>query len=98
MVVNLFIPLREIITTIIENKFKKTQKKLITDQRKDAEQEEYEAQVRFYERTVILCNKNLIDGLNWFFNNNHSQFKWKLIKPAVRYLREEEGRFYVKVP
>ncbi len=60
--------------------------------------EEQEAEERFYKETGIWCNKNLRDGLNWLRQGSGSKFSWNFIRASIYYLREENGRFGVKVP
>lgn len=61
--------------------------------------EEREAAKRFYKETGIWCNKNLRDGLHWLHEGSGaSKISWKIIRTSIDYLREENGRFGVKVP
>ncbi|MBV9387366.1 MAG: hypothetical protein JOZ78_13165 [Chroococcidiopsidaceae cyanobacterium CP_BM_ER_R8_30] len=61
--------------------------------------EEQEAEERFYNETGIRCNKNLRDGLNWLRRGSGgSGFSWRYLRTSINYLREEDGRFGVKVP
>jgi ABC-type multidrug transport system fused ATPase/permease subunit len=52
----------------------------------------------FYNMTRIKCKKNLRDGLIWFHDGTSSRFSWEFIRPAISYLHEREGVFYVRVP
>jgi hypothetical protein len=52
----------------------------------------------FYKMTRIKCKKNLRDGLIWFHDKTSSKFSWEFIRPAIPYLHERAGNFYVCVP
>ncbi len=106
--VNLVVPtIKKVIDLLAESRATKKTGELIKDYQEnlsylDEEDrmffEEVKAQKRFYEHTGIWCNKNLRHGLQWLFDKNRAHFSWDFLRPTKRYLREENERFYVKIP